>query len=592
MVRMSSARVKKLDALTTLRFIAAAMIVLHHCAGSFGIPANVAGPFVLDQAVSFFFVLSGFILTYVYPTLDTWEARGRFWLARFGRIWPAHLAAFILLWIILQKPSRFPTGTSTWYLAILNLMMVHAWIPIHNFAFSYNNVSWSISTEMFFYVAFPVLIWKWGKTWWWKIPIVAGIALTMVWICNRENLPWQDPWRISQNAMVYIHPLARMLEFSIGMLTALLFRNTAGRVRAYAHEETPAERVGHWHLLAMSALEIAALAVVVWNMYESAWLVVKITGLPPPPLSPQNEWLGHGPVCCLSFAALIYIMAIDAGLISRMLGSRFGVLLGEISFTVYLLHAMMIAFYQQNAAVYAGYPNWLNYLFFWAILLVGAWLVWAGFERPVRAWIVSRWPRKDHKPARIHGETKVPPRGFWHALLAPTWRQLALGVIVWMLLMVPTAVGFMRKSYKTDDAAATQIAQRALTGSTHIQFGDKLELLGVELTPQGENTQLRLAWRSLADDKLDYHAAIHFRKNDDESDQQFSGQEEILLTGRVASGTHWIDTLAVPSSKLKGAKFLSIALYDAGNRYQLIANGRTDWHGARLVVEIPSGLRQ
>ncbi len=58
----------KLDQLTSLRFFAALMIVFHHLEGLFGISIV---RFHLDHGVSFFFVLSGFILTYVYPQLET-----------------------------------------------------------------------------------------------------------------------------------------------------------------------------------------------------------------------------------------------------------------------------------------------------------------------------------------------------------------------------------------------------------------------------------------------------------------------------------------------------------------------------------------
>ena len=58
------------------------------------VPVRVQYAIALGQGVSFFFVLSGFILTFVYPTLDTGrEVRG-FWLARFARIWPAYMATF------------------------------------------------------------------------------------------------------------------------------------------------------------------------------------------------------------------------------------------------------------------------------------------------------------------------------------------------------------------------------------------------------------------------------------------------------------------------------------------------------------------
>jgi peptidoglycan/LPS O-acetylase OafA/YrhL len=67
--------VKKLNALTSLRFFAAAMIVLGHCHGQFEHTIKIAEHFALNQAVSFFFVLSGFILAYVYPVLSNFIDR-------------------------------------------------------------------------------------------------------------------------------------------------------------------------------------------------------------------------------------------------------------------------------------------------------------------------------------------------------------------------------------------------------------------------------------------------------------------------------------------------------------------------------------
>jgi hypothetical protein len=87
---------KKLNALTSLRFFAAALIVLHHSRGRFGFSENLLYPFQPDQAVSFFFVLSGFILVYVYPSLNSWKDKRRFLLTRFVRLWPVHLATWLL----------------------------------------------------------------------------------------------------------------------------------------------------------------------------------------------------------------------------------------------------------------------------------------------------------------------------------------------------------------------------------------------------------------------------------------------------------------------------------------------------------------
>src|SRR5690349_20242607 len=57
---------RRLRALTSLRFVAAAGIVIHHLAGVFGVPESVTSDYPLANGVSFFFVLSGFILTYAY----------------------------------------------------------------------------------------------------------------------------------------------------------------------------------------------------------------------------------------------------------------------------------------------------------------------------------------------------------------------------------------------------------------------------------------------------------------------------------------------------------------------------------------------
>jgi peptidoglycan/LPS O-acetylase OafA/YrhL len=50
-----------------MRFFAAAAIVFHYLQGNFGLPPSAVD---LDIAVSFFVILSGFILTYVYSDID------------------------------------------------------------------------------------------------------------------------------------------------------------------------------------------------------------------------------------------------------------------------------------------------------------------------------------------------------------------------------------------------------------------------------------------------------------------------------------------------------------------------------------------
>ena len=68
----------KLDALTGLRFFAAALIVAEH-ATMLRVRLPAWG---YDHGVSLFFVLSGFILAHVYPQLDDWRSACRFLVLR------------------------------------------------------------------------------------------------------------------------------------------------------------------------------------------------------------------------------------------------------------------------------------------------------------------------------------------------------------------------------------------------------------------------------------------------------------------------------------------------------------------------------
>src|SRR5215211_4335877 len=98
----------RLDGLTSLRFIAASMIVLSHTTILFGLPYAWLDPLPLDHGVSFGFVLSGFILAYVYPSLS-WQKAPRFWWARIARLWPAHLVGFLLV-LVLFWPDKLAPG--------------------------------------------------------------------------------------------------------------------------------------------------------------------------------------------------------------------------------------------------------------------------------------------------------------------------------------------------------------------------------------------------------------------------------------------------------------------------------------------------
>ncbi|MDP9109743.1 MAG: acyltransferase, partial [Pseudomonadota bacterium] len=247
-----------LPALTTLRLFAALAIVVHHCNGVFW-PVAQLGP--LDAGVSFFFVLSGFILTYVYrDTLtgaDTRRgARWQFYRARLARIWPLHLVCLLLtlLWLRVPEPFSAPV-------LIANATLLHAWIPWDRYFFSYNYASWSISTELFFYALFPWLIAAGARM------MLRGLLLSMLLVAGLVALAYGlhlPTWaatgqQLSSTGLLYGFPLARFSEFLLGATCGVRFLTT----RSAALPSVPRMR----NPLRATLLECASVAALVLAFY-------------------------------------------------------------------------------------------------------------------------------------------------------------------------------------------------------------------------------------------------------------------------------------------------------------------------------------
>ncbi|MGA2794941.1 MAG: acyltransferase, partial [Roseiarcus sp.] len=157
---MTSRPPADLKPLTSLRFFAAAMIVALHLQETLDVPWPDVSDRGLRQGVTFFFVLSGFILTHVYSDQPGLTVR-TFLTLRLARLYPTQLAALLLLvlllpWreIVYTSPSADVSATAL----VAKLLLIDALWPTAPLTYSWNGVSWSLSTEMFFYLAFPLLL--------------------------------------------------------------------------------------------------------------------------------------------------------------------------------------------------------------------------------------------------------------------------------------------------------------------------------------------------------------------------------------------------------------------------------------------------
>jgi peptidoglycan/LPS O-acetylase OafA/YrhL len=387
--------VKQIKCLTSLRFFAAAMIVVFHSVNAFRIGDNSKIPFPLAHGVSFFFVLSGFILTYVYRSLNGGHRIRDFYVARMARIWPAHFVAFLLLLLLI--PSGGWVWNGAWEIVAANLLLVHGWIPSASYYFSFNSVSWSISTEAFFYLAFPFLICRLDRSWWWKLLCTAAFVVAMLGLTDFLKLPPYDPAKLSSitaHGIAYISPLVRILEFVWGMaLASLCLRWRALKIVT----SLPA-----W---LWTIFELGALAVVLLSGLYGTHLLCSLFNA-----RSQYAFMVYAAVCGSfpAFGLLIGVLSFERGIVSRLLSAGWLVVLGEISYSIYFVHWTLLHWYTLNQTMFASVPKTMRYIAYWLAVLSFSFIMWRAVEKPCQRWIRSRLrAKREAKPITVSVPTII-----------------------------------------------------------------------------------------------------------------------------------------------------------------------------------------
>jgi peptidoglycan/LPS O-acetylase OafA/YrhL len=352
--------------LTGLRVAAALCVVVSHLHGV-GIVAAARAHQILDggrPAVSFFFVLSGFIMNHKYPLLDARDAAAtrRYARSRFARLYPTLLFSlflalptviYLMTTLARQQLLEFYAIKDHYTLwlsasAVAQLLGLTGWIPAAAINQPWNGPAWSLSCEFFFYVIFPFLrpvLQRWSSK-------VIAAAMILAWLL-------QGMWIIALHALVasnrsaflvYQFPMTHLFEFMAGIGAGILItRFDRKQFSAFACVTT---------LLAL--LMLAAVAFAGGDMPASYGLT---------PL----------------FVVLIVAVVWSSG--SRWLAPlrhRVVTALGHSSYALYIIHIPILV-----AAAVLGIARPLGWLWLPALMLASL-AVHYGYAEPVRRWLIRR----------------------------------------------------------------------------------------------------------------------------------------------------------------------------------------------------------
>ncbi|HVI52553.1 MAG TPA: acyltransferase [Candidatus Sulfotelmatobacter sp.] len=338
----------KIPALTGIRGVASFWVVVFHfyeCLCSIGtFPPMPEVPVVRSgyMGVDLFFVLSGFVLSLTYgASLShlSWQPLRRFVIGRLFRILPLHWAVLAVLAVaVAVAPGQYwGPGPFTVRTLLLSMALVQGWVGL---PLAWNNPTWSLSAEWLAYIYF----------------------IFAIGLCAR----------IRSAAMAGLLAAAAVTLFILGLFAL------------GSHVLDHAERLG----IVRCFCEFTA-GMLLWKMCRQrplsrpasqtcflAGLLLLLAALTTP-------WLD---VCAVpAFCLLVLSCAAEAPLSQAALGNRAILFLGEISFSVYLLHPVLL---NLGVAVARTAPvqgeefriTAVTAAFFLVFPL--SWLTWRGIEIP------------------------------------------------------------------------------------------------------------------------------------------------------------------------------------------------------------------
>ncbi len=363
---MALTRVPTIPALTSIRGLAAWWVVLYHFRSHFPLfGLESLRRFFAEGylAVDLFFVLSGFVIFLNYSDLFI-RIQGtevlRFLVARVARVYPLHLLVLVaflvnpLAIILLSHGGQIGERYNLAYF-VLSLFLFQNWGLTHSLA--WNIPAWSISTEWFAYLVFPIFCLCFSKL---ERRVTGTLAILMATLLVLCLLFWLCGAHSIGEAIPTLGLPRCVLEFFAGMCICHIFRSKMLL--------SPVWPFGLW----AAAVGLVAIAVV---LRIPNYFVVPAA-------------------CCFAVLAT----AMQRGVLASLFSLRPLQFLGEISYSTYMVH-YFIKDWVNFLLVRSSAPDLLpSAVYLVATLATSMWL-FRFVEVPCRRFLISRFAGRFQKNA-------------------------------------------------------------------------------------------------------------------------------------------------------------------------------------------------
>lgn len=313
-----------IQALQGLRAFAFIGVFLNH---------SIGGAACLGAAgVSVFFVLSGFLMALSYWDREKAEDEFgfirsvRFAWRKIRKLYPLHFCMMILVVIYEGVIAEYQTEMIPQLSGkiILNALLLQAWIPISEYYFSLNAVSWYLSAAVFCYFAFPRLLSVLKKECSVK-RLLTSAAICFILMCAVSAVaafigsPQDKEW-FSQHWITYVFPISRFLDFSLGVTAGCLFM--LKKKPAFSDPDRISNNKGKSRFV-WTALEVLAVLLI-------AAAVIGFKYAP--------NWLKYSMLYIVPSLGIVFVFALQNGWLSKLLSWAPLQFIGKISGHAFLIH--------------------------------------------------------------------------------------------------------------------------------------------------------------------------------------------------------------------------------------------------------------
>lgn len=371
-----------LPALTGVRFFAIFHIFLFHLYSmywsekpeemanllvGFKNTPKILGTFMTNGWVStsFFFLLSGFILAYLYWGEDGQlvTSKRRFWSLRAARIYPIHLIVMTIL-LLMQVPWQLSQGMPLSTLvpsALATTALVQAWIPPWIPLWSWP--TWTISALVFLYLITPWLMTVLSRLSRRQM-IIALIAMPFISIIPTlgyaARMAAGAPWSMNVDMFIANNPLFWVPYFAAGMLLTRIFSLSR-------FKPIPTDR--SWFA---------------WG--DLAFIVLIVIACTPGIEQPLKFFIRQGLLMPL-FMVLVLDLARGNGLMARVFSLPGTGFLGETGYSIFIWQAVVLVSMYVTLMIspaIGAYQVWIAIGLIMALAIPSTYLVEKPIARAIR----------------------------------------------------------------------------------------------------------------------------------------------------------------------------------------------------------------